>query len=574
MKIFAGLLFVLITLSANAQIVYEFDTLTYANRTTGDLDSIDIKTAYLPTVFDGGRPMLSLDGLSIHSVVHQIYSPVMQPSFTWGEMRFSGLPHLGFTYSIGGQGSQFIRAQYNHAITQKTLLNIDYERNSGLGSIRNAGFNNDCVQLQLQRKGQRYSLQVKGAFQSFNTNHPGGIITDTLIENFGLEFSPVYKQNAVSRNRMAEISVKNYFNVLKDSTAMLGPVTQHTYKVRNRIYTETDAIFDSYDAVFIDSFSTRDQYNLNELGNGAGAYFASKRFYIDGLLKHVYWDYQNLGSHTDTHEVDLTSSAFLHLNSLKLTNEFNFNILGRFNSFYERVSLKYVLNRFEVNAILKFENNAPSVFQRTYFSNNANYLLTNVENQPLLSVGGNAGYSFFQEKIRVSFLGELTSISNPYMFDGTSWVNTTGNYTFSSLGVRAAFKLGALHFNPNFIYTTSTDNILPEFQAYGRLFVKGKLFKAKKLEALFGIDGSYISAFSTRTYLPHMDTYDWSTNAPGFTPMANLHAFVSLGISEFRFFVRYENIGYFWSDQTNKVLENYPIAGTRLRIGLTWDFFN
>ncbi len=574
MKIFAGLLFVFITVFAQAQIVYEFDMIKYSNRMTGNLDSIDIKTAYLPTVFDGGRTILSPKGLRIRTVVDQIYNPLFQPAFAWKEMRFSALPHLGFSYSIGGQGSQFIRAEYNHALTEKTLLNIDYERNSGLGSIRNAGFNNDRVQLQLQRKGQRYSIQIKGAFQSFNTNHPGGIVTDSMIESFGLEFSPVYKENAVSRNRMAEVSVKNYFNVLKDSSTMLGPVTRHAYHVKNRIYSESDTLFGLYNAVHIDSFTTRDQYNLNELGNGAGVYFASKRFYIDGLLQHHYWDYQNLGSHTDTHEVDLTSNVFLHLNILKFSNEFNFNLLGRFNSFYERAKLKYTLNRIEVNAFLRFENNAPSVFQRMYFSNNADYVMNGVENQPLLSVGGDAGYSFLQEKIKISFLGEFTSLANPYMFDETNWVNSTGNYIFSSFGLRSAFKFGVLHFNPTVVYTTSTDNILPEIQAYGRLFIKGKLFKAKKLEALVGVDGSYISSYSTRAYLPHMDTYDWNVNTPGFTPMTNLHAFVSLGISEFRFFVRYENIGYFWSDQTNEVLQNYPVSQPRLRLGLTWDFFN
>ena len=159
------------------------------------------------------------------------------------------------------------------------------------------------------------------------------------------------------------------------------------------------------------------------------------------------------------------------------------------------------------------------------------------------------------------------------MFNGLIWTNTTGKYNFTSIGVRSALEFGVFNFNPTFVYSPGS-NFLPEVQAYGRIFVKGKLFKAKKLEALVGIDVSYISSFINRLYLPAMDTYDWSSSVSSFDGMINLHAFLSLGISEFRFFVRYENIGYFWSDKTNNVISRYPVSPTRLRIGLTWDFFN
>jgi hypothetical protein len=73
-----------------------------------------------------------------------------------------------------------------------------------------------------------------------------------------------------------------------------------------------------------------------------------------------------------------------------------------------------------------------------------------------------------------------------------------------------------------------------------------------------------------------MDSYNMFF-APGenqTNSLLNLHAFATFGIEEFRFYVRYENIGYFWSDRRTNEQFGFPISSTRLRVGLTWDFFN
>jgi len=574
MKIVIGFAFSLIVCVVQGQIVHDFDTIRYSERITGALDSIDIKTAYLPSTFEGGVNEDSYRTFSVNNYVNQLLNPTFQPEIYWNPMHFSALPHLGFSYSIGQQGSQFLRANYTHAISEKLVLDIEYERNSGQGAIRNAGFSNDNVKLQVQRKGVRYAFQLKGAFQSFNNNHPGGLYSDALIEDFGLEFSAVNKSNATSRNRAAEVCIKNYFDVLRDSSTMLGLVTNHVYSIRNRIYNESDTLYGIYPSIFIDSFDTRDQYNLAKISNGAGAYFSSRKFYIDALLQHTYWDYQNLGLHTDTNEVDLSSSAFLHLKFLKLENDLLFNFLGRFNEFKEKASLKYLYSGIEFNAFLRVESLSPSVFQRKYFSNSTSYTTSGIKNQGVFQVGANASYGFLNDKIKLCVFADFASVSNPYLFNDTTWVNSTGNYNFSSFGLRSAFKFGVFNFNPSFIYSPNAINYIPELQAYGRIFVKGKLFKAKKLEALVGVDVSFVSKYESRAYLPTMDTYNWSATSTNSGNVFNLHAFLSLGISEFRFFVRYENIGYFWSDKTTQTIANYPISPSRVRIGITWDFFN
>ena len=48
-------------------------------------------------------------------------------------LKFSAIPHLGFAYSFGGQGAQFVRLDYSQAFSDHFLFNLKYSRNSGIG---------------------------------------------------------------------------------------------------------------------------------------------------------------------------------------------------------------------------------------------------------------------------------------------------------------------------------------------------------------------------------------------------------------------------------------------------------
>ena len=231
-------------------------------------------------------------------------------------------------------------------------------------------------------------------------------------------------------------------------------------------------------------------------------------------------------------------------------------------------------NIFSVNGFLNIQSTAPVPVQRKYFSNNANYEMTSIKKQNTLQLGGIIDLEFLNKKIVVSGFGDFTSISDLLYFNGNSWINDTVLRNFTSLGAHAAFEFGAFNFHPRIVYSFDSDGYLPDYQLYGRLFVKGRLFKAKKLEALLGCDVSYISSYRTKSYIPSMDTYNWYATPTAFDPMLNMHAFVTLGIEEFRFYFRFENIGYYWADKRNQIVSNYPVPGTRMSLGFTWDFFN
>ena len=578
MKLSVSFLFILISNIALLQVFQDIDTLSYFDRINGCIDSIDVNSGNLPSTFDGGIPTYTSDGVSALDLLRSIMKTNFQNPHEYSNIEYSALPHLGFAYSFGGQGSQFIQTKYNQAFTDNFFIDIDYVKSSGNGIIRGSDFSLNDFGLQMFRLGKKYSMNIKGAFQLNKVSHSGGLMSiDSTIQQFGLQF-PNATKNASSKNKIGEIEHENYFNFLSDSLKKIGLKSFHKYTVNNRSFEEySDTLPQLYSVINIDSNSTRDQYNLASISNGIGFFISSKKFSFDATVYHRYWDFQNLGNHIDTSEINFVSNISLKRKKIMIENKFNINIIGAANEFENKLISQYQSKKISFSTQCFIESKAQSLFQRRYFGNNVSYSFTNLRKQTLIGVNSEINFLFLEKlknKFSIGFDGKLISIRNPFLYNGSDWVNDSLNFNFGSFAISGGFKFGALHINPRIIYSISKNGHLPNIQCLGRIYMKGYLFKAKKLEALIGFDASYVSSFRLKLYMPYMDTYDWNIDQINSSPLSNFHAFISLGISEFRFFIRYENIGYFFNNPLRQELVNYPIAGNRMRVGITWDFFN
>ena len=101
-----------------------------------------------------------------------------------------------------------------------------------------------------------------------------------------------------------------------------------------------------------------------------------------------------------------------------------------------------------------------------------------------------------------------------------------------------------------------------------------RLFKAKILKLATGIDFRYNSSYAVMNYQSILDVSNANNLGLISSSRTNLDAFVNFGIERFNFYFRYENISYFWEDKLRPVVEGYPIAPPRMRIGITWEFLN
>lgn len=570
-------IFCLVALPGISQLTYEYDTLRLHNRIHGDLDSIDYKSGFLPASVDGGKTIFSQQGLSVNRLIDNYTAFGHQGFAPYRPMKFSALPYIGFSYSFGSKGAQFISGRYYHVFKDSLILNVEYDRSIATGYVRNTSFRRNNVNLQLERKGRRYSFQLMGMYLNDSLFHAGGVVWDTTtadnINNLGLEFISVNKAAASSNSQRGHAGLNNFINITRDSIRQLGLTTKHSYRLMNRRYLETDSLHLIYPEVNIDTFQTRDKHNLASISNAAGFFLFKKGFHIDALVEHTYWKFRNLGNDADTTEIDLRSDIVWRRKNIGIRNAFKFNLIGGFNAWTNRTSIDYRFKDFKVNGYVNLLNTAPEPIKRSYLSNNFAYDVSDIRLQNMLQAGGEIGTAFSNDKYKVSAFANYAGLSNIYLFDDTTWVRS-GSANMLEVGLSSAMKFGKFYVQPRLITAVQSEQYLPAIQGYLRVYLKTKVFKAKKMELVIGLDGSYISAFNYRTYTPAMDVYNWFATPGQTKAMANAHFFFSFSISTFRFFARYENIGYFWNDRTSFEQHNYPIAGTRIRVGISWDFFN
>lgn len=577
-------LFILFAFSLGAQAQLELlpDTVQFTQRTGGIQDTFDIANNPLPTSFDGGRNLSSFQALSSDQLFKDLTGYRLYQTTAQSPLRYSSLPHLGFAYTFGSQGTQFLHLRYTQSFRFGINFNLDYDRSRGTGFLRTTDFISDDVRMRVQRDGQRYSMKFSGGFQSYRFSHAGGITTDSTLDvetlvGLGLEFVPV-RREASSETKMATAQLQNFVNFTSDSLNHFGLVTKHTFQIINRKYFENSSgeAYSEYAMFNYDSTQTQDSWNNPSIANGAGVYFLNKTtgFYIDGLLQHRYWNSWDVRDLRDTSEIDLTSELRFQWKGVSLKNSLRFNIAGGFNGWEDRASAKFSSNRLKLSANALFSSLPADPIQRFYYGNHYDYELDAVNRQVWLKVGGKATYQVKDSMFALEARADLFSLPSVYVFNGTDWSLTDTLGTANSLQIGGHLQWRFLHLRPAVVLSTDKNNYLPTFQGYSRVYVKGRLFKAKKLAAVIGVDVSYNNGFQVRNYVPSMDAFDWSGSGVVNPGMFNMHFFASLGIEQFRFYLRFENIGYFWNDRTIHEANGYPIAGTRIRIGISWDFFN
>ena len=575
LKQLLSVFFLAIWSSSFGQYTYEYDTLSINHRMLGSVDSTDALSGRLPTTFDGGIGIMSTNGFSLNRLNNDFGGLRFNQTLSNRPLKFSALPFIGFSYSFGGQGTQFIRAQYAQAFSDSLVLNIDYAANIGNGFLRSSTFRSNRVDLNLEWKSKMYTLKLEGAYYSDSLDHNGGIISDELIDQFGLAFVPVWKSNAASKNTYANATLTNYFHLNSESVNRFGLLTRHQYDIKYRAYHEIDTLFGIYNEINIDSAKTYDRSNLARIQNSAGAFFVKQNKYIDFQIGHRYWSNLNLGNDFDTTEIDIESNVRWNFGRLVLRNKFKQNIIGGFGAMSEKASVHYKRLKWNISGNLSIDRIAPMPFQRSYFGNTYSYKLDEIKLENRLMVGGTAAYKIKGDSILVGATVHSLSVRDAYLFEDSMW-NQTGSLNALQISAFGQFQVGRFHFHPRVIYSADKDQYLPPIQAYARVYFKSTVFKAKKLLLLIGLDGSYNSEFRPRSFTPSMDAYTWNQDPQTSLTkeMANLHFFTTIEISTFRFFVRYENIGYFWNKKTLTEYNGYPLAGQRIRVGLTWSFFN
>lgn len=551
----------------------EIDTIDYSYRTGGELDSVDFSFSFPMSTFSGGV----LDGLNNYISADFIYSNPSLLNFVdrnvYSNMKFSALPHLGFSYSFGGSSTQFVHFDYQHS-TQNTLLNIDYNRSSSLGFIRNSDFLKNDISIQLSRLGKKVDFLLLSSFGDKDLGLSGGVLSDTFVDEQGVSFLPVKYDNSRSAFKEADVTLSNFYHKKKDSVvySSVGVQSFHAFNSISREFSN-DVLLTNYN---YDSTTTRDQYRTATLQNGLGVYLKSKRLFFNFLANHTYLHYQNLGLHTDTNEFNLTSNLHYNKEHFCFKNEFSLNLIGAGRERYNNSYFSFELKGFQFFGELMYSQLWPLFNQRKYYSNLYNLNLSEFDLQTKFKQSLTMTKTW-SNKQSVYFKASNYTMKNNYFFIEDKWRNDTlTSINMQTLELGGGVNYKHFYLNPtiglNFI--SSEINITPSYVLNNRMFVKGKLFKAKKMEAIFGVDISYFSSYNMLDYNPVVDAFVFSDDIKRFKGYYLLSPYFGFEIGEFRMYARIENMQYPFIDKTNQIIIGYPVQPNFVRLGVTWDFFN
>ena len=571
--LFFGILLNVQTLSAQSQKFFLPDTIRPGYQTHGSSDSIDRCIGNVLNTLPGGTGLT--DGIyQLPFYANHANGIISTPSVAWKEMRMAGVPHIGLIYSFGNRGTQYAGIEYQQAFGKKYLLNLDYTKLKSNAYLRNNTFSRDDLQVQFRRLAKVYSFHLKGAWLRDSSLQSGGVRIDSLVGLFSPQLLPVIKENAAFRQSVLHVAFDNYLNISGDSIVRFGLYSSHGLQVRNRRYYESDTLSGIYDTVYIDSQSTRDQFQWSALSNAAGIFFRNKTQQVIVSAEHVFWSIQNLGIRKDTSEFNLKGQYQLKVRNVLLNSSTGFNLLGAANEFRETASLAIPFKSLEFKANVQYEKALPDYFIRQAYGNNYNW--TNPWSKQE-KVAARAKITWSPNTLwNVYVSANALRLKNNFFFQEAQWVQVSETVLMTQLKIGGSAKWKGLSIQPEYTLSTNsgTLQVLPKHMANARLMLKGGLFKAKRLKAYIGVDAQWVSAADRLTFLPYVNSLDLFSSNGNMAGFTDLHAFMGFQIDVFRFFVRMEHIGYFWNDAQLQAIKGYPFAAPNLRFGVTWDFFN
>lgn len=552
------------------------DTLTMDYRSGGvELDSIDAINIGLLTL----RPAGGFARPHEFNLAQHLFANPAGFTYLMEEKRvpvkFSGLPCLGFQYAFGSFLHQTVNLEFHQYYSPSTHLHLNYHRRSSNGGMRNSAFKLNDLNVQFFHAKNRYSTHVDLFYGGHEYGESAGLKVDTLLDLFSIEFTPVNLSNAQSRVRRVDLNWQNYYRLLGDSILGQGLKFQSRYELTGREFVVPDSLaFNFFDDIFIDSSGTRDQFQTASIKNGGGYYFSSRFLQFDATINHRFWRYQNLGQFRDTNEIFLQSNLWVKLATIELRNEFYFNTLGALGEFYNHTRMSGNFFGMQLNAGLRFDNRLPIPHQRFYVANHVQWTLDDLNLQQLLNIYGAAEIG---KKNKLKARVDWTTVTNGLFFIENEWNQDALNVvSVGQLRVLGELHANKWHFYPSLAIGFNTANFAyqPNFTTRNRIVYKTKMFRTQALELALGGDVGYDVAYNHLTYNPLTNTMD-PLISPFVTPaMFRLNLFAAIQVEQFRFFLRGENIDYFWNPATNRIDPNYPIMPFLVRLGFSWDFFN
>jgi hypothetical protein len=316
------------------------------------------------------------------------------------------------------------------------------------------------------------------------------------------------------------------------------------------------------------------------LNNRVGLFLNSQKFIFEAGLNSSLWKYGSFEYKNDTLEVGIYSQMNWKTDKISIYQKGDYNLLGASTGFDNLIQVEAEIANFKIKVLHQLTNQLPMIFQRYYYSNNVAYKTVNLDKQWSQNFSLHVDRKFNKQAFQ--FIYELGEFNKIYQFDSQQlvWRNDLnsckGIYNQFTLKSQLNWRWIYCHFKYQYNAIDSSKRFTPQHAIDTRIFVKGGIFKAKKLKALAGVDFLITSSYKRLNFIPQMTLFDLENSVlnPISSGFMNLAAFTSFEVENFRFFIRLDNISYFWQNKKTELVKGYAFPTPQLKVGITWDFWN
>ena len=240
--------------------------------------------------------------------------------------------------------------------------------------------------------------------------------------------------------------------------------------------------------------------------------------------------------------------------------------------------------RFDAKAFV--HRNNPSFYYRHYQGAHA-WWHNDLEKEMHSHIEGRITYPKTETTLRASFdmIKDYTYLANSYDVDdqlnrinNRVFVKTAGddiNVLTLSLGQKLHY--GILHWDNVVTYQKSSDDDvlpLPTLNLYSNLYLQMRV--AKVLKVQLGADMRYFTKYTAPDYNPYMGQFavqdmDNKVEIGGY-PFINVYA--NMHLKRTRFFIMYSHANDGSGSRNAFLSPHYPVNGSLIRFGLSWNFIN
>ncbi len=574
------LLFFVISLvhASWAQLLVAPDTLRSSNRVVGPADS-------LLQFMDGFSSPFFISPRQTQPGLWSIFKPGLAPlstaAFSHQNLTFSALPHLGFAYGFGAQGSQSLRLDYQQAFAKHTLLNLRYDRHQQVGFIRASELRMSSLEVQLAQYGKRYQVLASFSNLSNDRQWSGGLASWSQIGQISSELLPVVKTSAYTLQNGYQAKLDAAYTLGSDSLNGIRIITRNTFHNQLRRYEETDSLELYYSQLNFYTDSCRDVFATQIWQHQVGLAYVQKKLLLSSALelRRMFWQ-DNQFSY-DTTELNLVNEAKYQFKAGLLQHNSTINFVGAGGGIQAETRFESKLPLGKVHIQHVFLRTWPELMQRTYFSNLTSYQVVQPQLQQSMLL--DAKYTAQLGSIQTCFSLAYMRNQKVYRFNSQlmNW-QLAGPQSAYQAKLDLVYKTKGWRFSAQTAYTNwqlSDQNILPPLTSELSVKWGGGVLKNKQLKLVggAGVQAMYGGSFSRLSYLPYLETLDWqvygNTALYPVERILNAKAELLLEVKTFRFFIQATNLLGFM-DPSASLYQGMPYPNMQIRIGLTWDFWN